>query len=102
MMTQGFAGMNLGMQPSPASVRPATNPMMGNMGMPPAVGGGTMGATPMGGMPLNQGMMGMNMNMGMPGAVGMGMAMSVPVMSMNSAGAQQKPDAFADFANFGK
>ncbi|XP_053486402.1 clathrin interactor 1a isoform X1 [Ictalurus furcatus] len=102
MMTQGFAGMSLGMQPSPTSVRPPTNPMMGNMGMPPAMGGGAMGVTPMGGMPLNQGMMGMNMNMGMPGAVGMGMGMSVPVMSMSSAMAQQKHDAFADFANFGK
>ncbi|XP_026773735.3 clathrin interactor 1a isoform X1 [Pangasianodon hypophthalmus] len=102
MMTQGFAGMNLGMQPSSAPVRPPTNPMMGNMGMPPAMGGGAVGVTPMGGMPLNQGMMGMNMNMGMPGAVGMGMGMSVPVMSMSSAMAQQKHDAFADFANFGK
>lgn len=96
MMTQGFAGMNLGMQPSPAPVRPAINPMMGSMG------GGAMGVTPMGGMALNQGMMGMNMNMGMPAAVGMGMGMSVPVMSMSSGMAQQKHDAFADFANFGK
>lgn len=100
MMTQGFAGINLGMQPSPTPVRPATNPMMGNMGMPPAMGGGAMGVTPMGGMTLNQGMMGMNMSM--PGAVGMGMGMSVPVMSMSSGMAQQKHDAFADFANFGK
>lgn len=97
-MTQGFAGMNLGVQSSPASVRPANNPMMGNMGMPPAMGGSAVGVNPMGGMPLNQGMMAMNM--GMPGAVGMGMGMSVPVMSMNSA--QQKHDAFADLANFGK
>ncbi|KAG7329120.1 hypothetical protein KOW79_007294 [Hemibagrus wyckioides] len=102
MMTQGFACMNLGMQPSPAPVRPPANPMMGNMGMPPAMGGGAMGVSPVGGMPLNQGTMGMNMTMGMPGAVGMGMGMSVPVMSMSSSMAQQKHDAFADFANFGK
>lgn len=101
-MTQGFAGMNLGMQSSPAPVRPPTNPMMGNMGMPSAMGGGAIGVTPMGGMPLNQGMMGMNMNMGMPGAVGMGMGIPVSVMNMSSAMAQQKHDAFADFANFGK
>lgn len=102
MMTQGFAGMNLGMQPSPAPVRPAINPMMGTMGMPPTMGGGAMGVTPMGGMAINQGMMGMNMNMGMPGAVGMGMGMSLPAMSINPGMAQQKHDAFADFANFGK
>ncbi|XP_060783538.1 clathrin interactor 1a isoform X2 [Neoarius graeffei] len=102
MMTQGFAGMNLGMQSSPAPVRPPANPMMGNMGMPSAMGGGAIGVTPMGGMPLNQGMMGMNMNMGMPGAVGMGMGIPVSVMNMSSAMAQQKHDAFADFANFGK
>ncbi|KAF7707250.1 clathrin interactor 1a [Silurus meridionalis] len=102
MMTQGFAGMNLGVQPGPAPVRPPTNPLMVNMGMPPAMGGGAMGVAPMGGLPLNQGMMGMNMNMGMPGAVGMGMGMSVPGINMSSAMAQPKHDAFADFANFGK
>ncbi|XP_026990863.2 clathrin interactor 1a [Tachysurus fulvidraco] len=102
IMTQGFAGMNLGIQPSPASVRPPVNPMVGNLGMPPAMPGGVMGVSPVGGMPLNQGMMGMNMNMGMPGAVGMGMGMSVPVMSMSPSVTQQKHDAFADFANFGK
>ncbi|GAA6095256.1 clathrin interactor 1a [Tachysurus ichikawai] len=102
IMTQGFAGMNLGIQPSPAPVRPPVNPMVGNLGMPPAMGGGVMGVSPVGGMPLNQGMMGMNMTMGMPGAVGMGMGMSVPVMSMSPSVTQQKHDAFADFANFGK
>ncbi|KAK2838819.1 hypothetical protein Q7C36_013633 [Tachysurus vachellii] len=101
-MTQGFAGMNLGIQPSPAPVRPPVNPMVGNLGMPPAMGSGVMGVSPVGGMPLNQGMMGMNMTMGMPGAVGMGMGMSVPVMSMSPSVTQQKHDAFADFANFGK
>ncbi|TSQ81056.1 Clathrin interactor 1 [Bagarius yarrelli] len=91
MMTHGFAGMNLGMQPSPAPVRSPTNTIMG---------GGATGVTPMAGMPLNQGMMGINMAMGMPGAVGMGM--SVPVMNTSSSMAQSKHDAFADFANFGK
>ncbi len=107
MMTQGFAGMNLGMQAAPAMVRPPTNTMMGgmNMGMQPGMTGSTMPT--MGGMPVNQGMMGMNMNMGMSTAQmgmpgGMGMGMGMPVMGMNPAMGQPKQDAFADFANFGK
>lgn len=109
MMTQGFAGMNLGMQAAPAMVRPPTNTMMGgmNMGMQPGMTGSAMSIPPMGGMPVNQGMMGMNMNMGMstaamgmPGSMGMGTGM--PVMGMNPAMGQPKQDAFADFANFGK
>ncbi|XP_050983591.1 clathrin interactor 1a [Labeo rohita] len=109
MMTQGFAGMNLGMQAAPAMVRPPTNTMMGgmNMGMQPGMTGSTMPMPNMGGMPVNQGMMGMNMNMGMstaqmgmPGNMGMGTGM--PVMGMNPAMGQPKQDAFADFANFGK
>ncbi|KAK9963171.1 hypothetical protein ABG768_006382 [Culter alburnus] len=109
MMTQGFAGMNLGMQAAPAMVRPPTNTMMGgmNMGMQPGMTGSAMSMPPMGGMPVNQGMMGMNMNMGMstaamgmPGSMGMGTGM--PVMGMNPAMGQPKQDAFADFANFGK
>ncbi|ROL51812.1 Clathrin interactor 1 [Anabarilius grahami] len=107
MMTQGFAGMNLGMQAAPAMVRPPTNTMMGgmNMGMQPGMTGSAMSMPPVGGMPVNQGMMGMNMNMGMstaamgmPGSMGTGM----PVMGMNPAMGQPKQDAFADFANFGK
>ncbi|CAM4614737.1 unnamed protein product [Leuciscus chuanchicus] len=102
MMTQGFAGMNLGMQAATTMVRPPTNIMMGgmNMGMQPGMTGNAMSMPPMGGMPVNQGMMGMNMNMGMstaamgmPGGMGTG---------MNPAMGQPKQDAFADFANFGK
>lgn len=106
-MTQGFAGMNLGMQSSPTPVRPPTNPLIGNMGMQPGIAGGAIGMANMGSMPLSQGMMGMNMNMGMPAAgMGMsgttGMGMSMPVMDVSSAMVPQKQDAFADFANFGK
>ncbi|KAL6480130.1 hypothetical protein MHYP_G00111630 [Metynnis hypsauchen] len=102
MMAQSFAGMNLGMQPSQAPIRPLTNPIVGNMG----IAGGAMGMA-MGGMPLSQGMMGMNMNMGMPTAsMGMqgtmGMGMSMPVMGMSSSMVPPKQDAFADFAKFGK
>ncbi|XP_052430728.1 clathrin interactor 1a [Carassius gibelio] len=107
MMTQGFAGMNLGMQAAPSMVRPPTNTMMGgmNMGMQPGMTGSTMPMPTMGGMPVNQGMMGMNMNMGMSTAqMGMpgGMGTGMPVMGMNPAMGQPKQDAFADFANFGK
>ncbi|XP_066505940.1 clathrin interactor 1a [Hoplias malabaricus] len=99
MMMQGFAGMNLGMQPT-SPIRPPASNVMGNMGMQPGVTGGSMG---MGGMHFGQGMMGMNMGMGMQGNMGMGnMGMSVPVMGMSSTVASPKQDAFADFANFGK
>lgn len=77
------------------------------MGMQPGMTGSAMSMPPMGGVPVNQGMMGMNMNMGMstaamgmPGSMGMGTGM--PVMGMNPAMGQPKQDAFADFANFGK
>ncbi|KAL2089129.1 hypothetical protein ACEWY4_016028 [Coilia grayii] len=102
MVTQGFGGMSLGMGGAP--MRAPSNPMMPAatvaMGMPNM------------GMPLNQGMMGMNMGMGMPGSMGMGMGMGMPSnmgmglpsnmgMSMGmSATSAAKPDAFADFANF--
>ncbi|XP_052011068.1 clathrin interactor 1-like isoform X2 [Xyrauchen texanus] len=109
MITQGFAGMNLGMQATPAMVRPPANTMMGgmNMGMQPAMIGSAMGMPLVGGMPLNQGMMGMNMNMGMSSAAmgmpgNMGMGPGMPVMGMSPAVGQPKQDAFADFANFGK
>ncbi|XP_076851229.1 clathrin interactor 1a [Brachyhypopomus gauderio] len=107
MMAQGFAGMNLGMQAGSSPIRPATSPMMANMGGQPTLVGGATGMSPMGGMPLGQGMMGMNVNMGvpaasmgMPGTMGMGMRM--PVMGVASPMVQPKQDAFADFANFGK
>ncbi|XP_041653578.1 clathrin interactor 1a isoform X3 [Cheilinus undulatus] len=104
MLSQGFSSMSIG----PTTVRPPVNPMMhpgAGMGM-----GMGMGMAP------NQGMMGMGMgmgmNMGMPqGAMTMGMpqgamTMGMPAamgMGMNPSVVQQpKPDAFADFANFGK
>lgn len=109
MMTQGFAGMNLGMQAAPTMVRSPTNTMMGgmNVGMQPGMTGSTMPMPTMGGLPVNHGMMGMNMNMGMSTAQmgmpgGMGMGTGMPVMGMNPAMGQPKQDAFADFANFGK
>ncbi|XP_026081094.1 clathrin interactor 1-like [Carassius auratus] len=109
LMTQGFVGMNLGMQATPTIVRPPTHTMMGgmNMGMQPGMTGSAMPMPTMGGMPVNQGMMGMNMNMGMStaqmGMTGsMGMGSGMPVMGMSPAMGQPKQDAFADFANFGK
>ncbi|XP_052006064.1 clathrin interactor 1-like [Xyrauchen texanus] len=102
MITQGFTGMNLGMQATPTMVRPPANAMMGgmNMGMQPTMAGNIMGMPPIGGMPLNHGMMGMNMNMGMSAAA-MGMPGNMG-MGMSPAVGQPKQDAFADFANFGK
>nr|AAH85520.1 Clathrin interactor 1 [Danio rerio]AAI65236.1 Clint1 protein [Danio rerio] len=109
MMTQGFAGMNLGMQAAPSMVRPPTNTMVGgmNMSMQPGMTSSPMSMPQMGGMPVNQGMMGMNMNMGMSAATmgmpgGMGMGTGMPGMGMSPAMGQPKQDAFADFANFGK
>jgi epsin len=64
---------------------------------------GTMG---MGGMPVNQGIMGMNLGvapsgMGLQGTLGMpGMGMGQSMV--NTAMVQPKQDAFANFVNFGK
>lgn len=79
------------------------------MGMPtslPAMTTGTMG---MGGIPANQGMMGMNMsmNLGMAapvmmsgmGTSGVGMGLTHPIPP---AMVQPKQDAFANFGSFGK
>ncbi|XP_062404524.1 clathrin interactor 1a [Sardina pilchardus] len=104
MVTQGFAGMNLGMQ-SVGAIRAPGNPTM--------PGGGVAMGMPAMGMPMNQGMMGMNMSMGMPSNMGMGlpgnmgmglpgnmgMGMGMGTMAMGATPAA-KPDAFADFANF--
>ncbi|XP_036404821.1 clathrin interactor 1a [Megalops cyprinoides] len=114
MVAQSFAGMNLSMQPAPAPapIRPAASPMMPGgtvpAGMLPSMATGTAGMGSLG-MPLNQGMMGMNMNMGVPSA-GMGlpggMGMGMPAMGMGAgitpAMAPPKQDAFANFGNFGK
>ncbi|XP_076143320.1 clathrin interactor 1a [Alosa pseudoharengus] len=96
MVTQGFAGMNLGMQGSGA-IRAPGNPMMPGTGV--AMGMPTMG---MMGMNMSMGMPG-NMGMGLPGNMGMGlpgnMGMGMGTMGMGATPAA-KPDAFADFANF--
>ncbi|KAM9850038.1 clathrin interactor 1a isoform 1-T1 [Aulostomus maculatus] len=90
MLSQGFSAMSLG-----TTVRPPANLMMhpgAGMGMVPNQG--MMGM----GMGMNMGMPQGGMTMGMPGAMGMGMG-----IGMNPGMVQQpKPDAFADFGNFGK
>lgn len=97
--------MMMGMPTSVATGMPASM----TTGMPPSMTTGTMG---MGGLPVNQGMMGMNMsmNMGMAAPVMMGSmtGMGVPGVGMGlthsitPAVGQPKQDAFANFGNFGK
>ncbi|KAM7374538.1 hypothetical protein PAMP_007187 [Pampus punctatissimus] len=129
LLAQNFGGLNLSSPPHATPIRPPTNLMMaGNTmsmvmptsvssgmptslttGMPPSMTTGTMG---MGGIPVNQGMMGMNMsmNMGMATPVMMsGMTgMGVPGVGMGlthsitPAVGPPKQDAFANFGNFGK
>uniref|UniRef100_A0A673XS06 Clathrin interactor 1 n=1 Tax=Salmo trutta TaxID=8032 RepID=A0A673XS06_SALTR len=106
-LAQSFGGLNMNIQPTATPIRPPTNPMMParaiGLGMPPTMATGTMG---MGGMPVNQGIMGMNMGvapagMGLQGTLGMpGMGMGQPMV--NPAMVQPKQDAFANFVNFGK
>lgn len=73
------------------------------MGMPPTMATGTMGmgSVAIGGMPANQGLMGINVNMA-PTGIGLQGALGVPSMGMNPAMVQPKQDAFANFGNFGK
>lgn len=109
MVSQNFTGMTLNAQPSVTSPRPGVNPMMAGgamgMGMPPTMATGTMGmgSVGIGGMPINQGLVGMNM---MPAGIGLQGALGMPSMgigqSMNPAMVQPKQDAFANFGNFGK
>lgn len=96
--------MTMGM---PASM---TTGMPGSLAasMPPSMATGTMGM----GVPVNQGMMGMNMsmNMGMATPVMMGgmAGMGVPGVGMglthsiSPAVVPPKQDAFANFGSFGK
>lgn len=100
MVTQGFASMNLSMQSSPAAVRPPSNPMMpsGGMAMPPMMATGTMGMGSLG-MPVGHGAM--NMNMGAP-SLGLGLSGGTGLGHVSPAMVPPKPDAFANFANFGK
>ncbi|XP_047661278.1 clathrin interactor 1 isoform X2 [Tachysurus fulvidraco] len=107
LVTQNLTGLTLNTQPVPA--RPAMNPVMasGNVGMvmPPTMATGNMGIGSMviGGMPANQGLMGMNMasaGLGLPGGLGMSsMSMS---QGMSSAMLQAKPQTFPNFGNFGQ
>ncbi|XP_068455905.1 clathrin interactor 1-like [Clinocottus analis] len=121
LLTQSFGGLNLSSPPHVTPSRPPANPMMASntmtMGMPvslassmpPSMTTGTMG---MGGIPVNQGMMGMNisMNMGMATPVMMGgmAGMGVPGLgvglahSITPAVVPPKQDAFANFGSFGK
>ncbi|XP_050949317.1 clathrin interactor 1 [Labeo rohita] len=109
MVSQNFAGMTLNAQPSAAAPRPGVNPMMASgtmgMGMPPTMATGTMGmgSVGIGGMPVNQGLMGMNM---MPAGIGLQGGLGMPSMGIgqgvNPAVVQPKQDAFANFGNFGK
>uniref|UniRef100_A0A672ZW38 Clathrin interactor 1-like n=2 Tax=Sphaeramia orbicularis TaxID=375764 RepID=A0A672ZW38_9TELE len=124
LLAQNFGGLNLSSPPHVTPIRPPANPMMaGNtmtMGMPTSMAAGmpgtlatgmppsmTTGTVGMGGIPVNQGMMGMNMsmNMGMAAPVMMG-GMGVPGMglthSITPAMVPPKQDAFANFGNFGK
>ncbi|XP_043087296.1 clathrin interactor 1-like [Puntigrus tetrazona] len=109
VVTQNFAGMTLNTQPSAAAPRPGANPMMAGgsmgMGMPPTMATGTMGmgSVGIGGIPINQGLVGMNM---MPAGIGLQGALGMPSagigQGMNPAVVQPKQDAFANFGNFGK
>lgn len=126
LLAQNFGGLNLSSPPHVTPIRPPANPMMSGspmtMGMPASMATGmpaslaaTMppsmntGSIGIGGIPVNQGMMGMNMSMnmgmatpvmmggmGMPG-VGMGLAHSI-----TPAVVPPKQDAFANFGSFGK
>ncbi|XP_029303331.1 clathrin interactor 1-like isoform X2 [Cottoperca gobio] len=117
LLAQNFGGLNLSSPPHVTPIRPTSNPMMAanamTMGMPaslassmpPSMATGTMG---MGGIPVNQGMMGMNMsmNMGMAAPVMMGgmAGMGGPGVahSITQAMVPPKQDAFANFGSFGK
>lgn len=118
LLAQNFGGLNLSSPPHVTPIRPPANPMMpGNamtIGMPPSMAAsmppsmttGTMG------IPVNQGIMGMNMsmNMGMTTPVMMGgmAGMGVPGVGMGlthsitPAMVPPKQDAFANFGSFGK
>ncbi|XP_040006967.1 clathrin interactor 1-like [Xiphias gladius] len=129
LLAQNFGGLNLSSPPHVTPIRPPANPLMAGSamtmgmpasmatgmpatlaaGMPPSMTTGTLG---MGGIPVNQGMMGMNMsmNMGMTSPVMMGgvAGMGVPGVGMglahsiNPGVVPPKQDAFANFGNFGK
>lgn len=111
LLAQNFGGLNLSSPPHVTPIRPAANPTMTNsamtmsipatMGMPPSMTTGLQS-----GIPVNQGMMGMNMsmNMGMSAPVMMGgLALHVGMPhSMAPAVVPPKQDAFANLGSFGK
>uniref|UniRef100_A0A672HCN1 Clathrin interactor 1b n=1 Tax=Salarias fasciatus TaxID=181472 RepID=A0A672HCN1_SALFA len=116
LLAQNFGGLTLSSPPHVTPIRPPAAPMMAGgamtMGMPAAMAGGVPSSMTTGlqsGMPVNQGMMGMNMsmNMGMAAPVMMG-GMGVPGVGMglthaiSPAVVPPKQDAFANFGNFGK
>lgn len=128
LLAQNFGGLSFSSPPHVTPIRPPANPMMAanvmTMGMPASMATGmptsmtanmppsvTTGTAGMGGIPVNQGMMGMNMsmNMGMTTSVMGSMAgMGVPGVgmglthSMAPAMVPPKQDAFANFGSFGK
>uniref|UniRef100_A0AAZ3PSC4 ENTH domain-containing protein n=1 Tax=Oncorhynchus tshawytscha TaxID=74940 RepID=A0AAZ3PSC4_ONCTS len=103
-LTQRFGGLNLNIQATATPIRLSTNPMMPasamGLGMPPTMATGTMGmgAMRMGGVPVNQGIMGVNMVVGTLGMPGMGIGQPM----VNPAMVQPKQDAFVNFGNFWK
>ncbi|XP_054611171.1 clathrin interactor 1-like [Dunckerocampus dactyliophorus] len=111
LMAQNFGGLNLSSPPDVTPIRPLANHMMANSTMPPSMTSGPVG---MATLPVNAGMMGMNMNMSM----NMGMAAPIMMGGMTGMGAPgvgmglthsvtpgvvpAKQDAFSSFGNFGK
>ncbi|MEQ2174806.1 hypothetical protein GOODEAATRI_011566 [Goodea atripinnis] len=119
LLAQNFGGLNLSSPPHVTPIRPPANPMMAGgamtMGMPAPLAVGmppSMATGLQGGIPVNQGMMGMNMSMSMgmatpvmiggmagTGVPGVGMGLS---HSMSPAVVPPKQDAFTNFGSFGK
>ncbi|KAM8897413.1 clathrin interactor 1-like [Spinachia spinachia] len=128
LLTQSFGGLNLSSPPHVTPSRPPANPMMASnamMGLPASMATGlpaslvssmplsmTTGTMGVGGIPVNQGLVGMNMSMnmgmatpvmmgGMAGmgvqGVGPGLAHSIP-----PAVVPPKQDSFANFGSFGQ
>lgn len=123
ILAQNFGGLNLSSPPHVTPVRPPANSVMASstmgFGMPTSMTTGmpgsmssTMptGSLGMAGIPINQGMMGMNMNMNlgmaapvmMSGMPGMSVSPMGLTHSMSPAMVPPKQDAFANFGNFGK
>uniref|UniRef100_A0A1A8UGS0 Clathrin interactor 1 n=1 Tax=Nothobranchius furzeri TaxID=105023 RepID=A0A1A8UGS0_NOTFU len=120
LLAQNFGGLNLTSPPHVTPIRPPTIPVMaGNAvtmgipasslarGLPPSMTTGLQG-----GIPVDQGIMGMNMSMNMgvaaPGMMSGMAGMGVPGVGMGlthsitPSMAPPKRDAFANLGNFGK